>query len=190
MLPPNIPRAMKANIRRRTVWIKSDAQWRRMCWEAQFRRDAVRTRCIAVCANRKLRPHFDVRVVRDHGRVPSGEAVGVAVVCAGFGRRRVEGAVVVEFLARICIVNVDVVLGEVVHAILNGPLGARLAPAKQHSHCKSRKTHDTTRYRILRHPNTVPQPPSQHSPSRIRHTRLTRLRNAKGAELTPPVRDL
>jgi hypothetical protein len=97
-----------------------------VCREAQLRRDAVCAYGIAARSDGKLSAHFNVRIVGYDRWVPGGEAVGVSVVGTAFRRCAVERTVVVEFLAGICVVDVDVVLGHVVDAVFDGPLEAEL----------------------------------------------------------------
>ena len=113
---------MEANIRRRAIRIELDPQRRRMRRKAQLGRNPLRARRIITRADGKLSADFDVRIVRDDGGVPGGEAIGVSVVCTTFGACGGKGAVVVQLFTGVGVVDVDVVFAHVVDAVLNGPL--------------------------------------------------------------------
>jgi hypothetical protein len=51
-------------------------------------------------------------------------------------------------------------------------------------------THNSACNGILRYPDAVPQSPSEHLSSRVRHTSLACLCNTECSQLTPAISDL
>lgn len=104
-----------------------------MTRKAQLRpltRLAHRIRILAPgCANHKRCPDVEAEScsIRDHGRVPHGVALGVAVVAAAVGVGGVvDAAVVVELFAGVGVVDIAAGALHVVDAVVDGPLEGAL----------------------------------------------------------------
>ena len=101
--------------------IKLDIQRRHMRLERQPRRRPPRTYVVGTRLERKLTADDQAVVVRERGRIPRGEALGIAVVATlRLIRVADQGAVIIHLFARVVFVHIEAVAHDFVGGVLDG----------------------------------------------------------------------